>query len=112
MEWSDSGAAEKKAKGKPKLLSGIKFMPHTGVKRLVRTLKEKDFKTRCKLMACRMRKEGSTIQYVCSFLGLPYPTVRDWLVLMHGRGLADRFSRHRRGRKRILDNAALKNLRA
>ena len=80
MEWSDSGEAEKRAKRKPRLPSGIKFMPHTGMKRLVRTLKkEKDFKTRCKLMACKMRKEGSTIQHICDFLGLPYSTVRDWL---------------------------------
>ena len=83
------------------------------MKRLVRTLKkEKDFKTRCKIMACKMRKEGSTIQHICDFLGLLYSTVRDWLVLMRGRWLAARFSRHRRGRKRILDNAALKKLRA
>ena len=55
-----------------------------------------------------MRKEGSTIQHMCDFLDLPYSTIRDWLMLMHGRGLAARFSRHRWGRKRILDNAALK----
>ena len=43
MEWSDSGEAEKKAKRKPRLPSRIKFMPHTGMKRPVRTLKkEKD----------------------------------------------------------------------
>ena len=62
MEWSDSGEAEKKSKRKPRLPSGIKFMSHTGMKRLVRTLKkEKDFKTRCKIMACKVRKEGNTI---------------------------------------------------
>ena len=77
------GHVPKESLGKDRLPSGIKFMPHTGMKRLARTLKE-DFKTGCKLMACKM-KGGATPPNTMRFPGPANSAVRDWLVLMHRR---------------------------
>ena len=86
-------------------------MPHTSRGRLDSEIKnEKGGTVKFRLLACSMRKSGKSIRKVAGDLHMAYSTVRDSLVRMHKRGLAGRFDKRRRGRKRVLSNADLKKL--
>ena len=60
---------------------------------------------------CRLRKNGCSIGKICRELGMPYSTVRDWLVRIHGRGLKGRFNRRRMDKRSKLPRSLLKAVR-
>ena len=62
---------------------GAEFMPGVGLKRLIKAHeKEKAGKSKYRLHAARLRKEGKSIREISRILGVAYSTVRDWLVRM------------------------------
>ena len=85
---------------------GATFMPGVGLKRLIKAHeKKKAGKSKYRLHAARLRKEGKSIREISRILGVAYSTVRDWLVRMHAGNLNRRFDRRRRARiltRRIL----------
>ena len=81
------------------LETGRKFMPNVSMKKLTKAVEgERDPLAKLRLLACRWRKAGRSIREICKILGMPYSTVRDWLVRMSRRGLKGRFNRRHRGR--------------
>ena len=91
--------------------SGNGFMPQVRLNRLVKMAgRTKEGVEKFRLLAARMRKEGKSIREIAYELCKPYSTVRDWLLRMHAYGPKGRFSRKRRGRRRMLGNADLKRL--
>ena len=91
--------------------SGNGFMPQVRLNRLIKMAgRTKEGVEKFRLLAARMRKEGKSIREIAYGLCKPYSTVRDWLLRMHVYGPKGRFSRKRRGRKRMLGNADLKRL--
>ena len=81
------------------LKTGRKFMPNVSMKKLTKAVEgERDPLAKLRLLACRWRKAGRSIREICKILGMPYSTVRDWLVRMSRRGLKGRFNRRHRGR--------------
>ena len=91
--------------------SGNGFMPQVRLNRLVKMAgRTKEGVEKFRLLAARMRKEGKSIREIAYGLCKPYSTVRDWLLRMHAYGPKGRFSRKRRGRRRMLGNADLKRL--
>ena len=90
---------------------GAAFMPGVGLKRLIKVHEEeKAGKSKYRLHAARLRKEGKSIREISRILGVAYSTVRDWLVRMHAGNLSRRFDRRRRGRARILTRRILRNI--
>ena len=78
-------------------------MPRVGLKRLIKAHeKEKAGKSKYRLHAARLRKEGKGIREISRILGVAYSTVRNWLVRMHAGNLYRRFDRRRRGRARMI----------
>ncbi len=94
-----TGRPTKSGDGRRMLKSGHRFMPNVSTRKLTGAIEgEKDPTAKFGLLACRFRKNGYTIRKICRELGMPYSTVRDWLVRMSKRGLKGRFSRRRVGR--------------
>ena len=90
---------------------GATFMPGAGLKRLIKAHeKEKAGKSKYRLHAVYLRKEGKSIREISRILGVAYSTVRDWLVRMHAGNLNRRFDRRRRGRARILTRRILRKI--
>ncbi len=90
---------------------GAAFMPWIGLKRLIKAHeKEKADKSKYRLHAAHLRKEGKSIREILRILGVAYSTVRDWLVRMHAGNLKSRFDRRRRGRARILTRRILRKI--
>ena len=87
---------------------GATFMPGVGLKRLIKAHEEKAGKSKYKLHAARLRKEGKSIREISRILCVAYSTVRDWLVRMHAGNLNRRFGR--RGRARILTRRILRKI--
>ena len=58
-----------------------------------------------------MRKMGMSIREIAGRLFKPHSTVRDWLVKLRRRGPRGRLNRSSGRRKRILNNAILKEMR-
>ena len=82
---------------------GAVFMPRVSLKRLTKAhKKEKAGKSKYRLRAALLRKEGKGIRKISRVLGVAYSTVRDWLVRMHAGDLKRRFDRKRRGRARMI----------
>ena len=87
---------------------GAAFMPGVDLKRLIKAHEEeKADKSKYRLHAARLRKEGKSIREISRILGVAYSTVRDWLVRMHAGNLNRRFDRRRRGRAKILTRRIL-----
>ena len=87
-------------------------MPRMGVKKLERLIRAtKEGVERTRLQAAWMRKMGMSIREIAGRLFKPYSTIRDWLVKLHRRGPRGRFNKRRGRRKRILNNAILKEMR-
>ena len=100
--------AAKKDEAVPK---GAVFMPGVGLKRLIKAHdKKKAGKSKYRLHAARLRKEGKSIREISRILGVAYSTVRDWLVRMHAGNLNRRFDRRGRGRARILTRRILRKI--
>ena len=90
---------------------GAAFMPGVGLKRLIKVHEEeKAGKSKYRLHAARLRKEGMCIRKISRMLGMAYSIVRDWLVRMHAGNLNRRFDRRRRGRARILTRLILRKI--
>ena len=82
---------------------GAAFMPWLSLKRLIKAHEmEKAGKSKYRLHAARLRKEGKSIREISRILCVAYSTVRDRLVRMHAGNLSRRFDRRGRGRARIL----------
>ena len=91
-----TGRPTKSGYGRKTLESGHRFMPNVSTRRLTGAIEgEKDPTARFRLLACRFRENGYSIRKICRGLGMPYSTVRDWLVRMSKRGLKGRFNRRR-----------------
>ncbi len=63
-----------------------------------------------RMLAACMRKKGKSIRKIAAELCVPSSTVYDWLLRMHKRGPKGRFDKRRRGKKRLLGNDCLRNL--
>ena len=86
-------------------------MPKASLKRLTGAhKKEMAGKSKYKLHAARIRKEGRGIREISRILDVAYSTARDWLVRMHAGNLQSRFDRRRRGRARILTRRILRKI--
>ena len=97
---------------RPKLPAGPGFMPRTGMKKLERLIRAtKESVERTGLQAAWMRKMGMSIGEMARGLFKPYSTIRDRLVKLHRRGPRGRLNRSSGRRKRILNNAILKEVR-
>ena len=100
--------AAKKGEIVPK---GAAFMPWISLKKLAKAHeKEKADKSKYRLHAARLRKEGRGIREISRILGVAYSIVRDWLVRMHAGNLKRWFDRRRRGRARILSRRILRKI--
>ena len=90
---------------------GAAFMPRVSLKRLTKVhKKEKAGKSKYRLHAALLRKEGKGIRKISWMLGVAYSTVRDWLVRMHAGNLKRRFDRKRRGRARMISRQVRRNI--
>ena len=90
---------------------GAAFMPGVGLKRLATAHgKEKAGKSKYRLHAARLRKEGNGIREISRMLHVPYSTVRGWLVRMPAGNLDGRFDSRRRGRARMLSRKILRKI--
>ena len=88
-------------------------MPGVNLERLAGAhQKEKAGKSKYRLHAARLRKEGRGIREISRMLGVPYSTVRDWPVRMHAGNLSRRFDRERGGRAGILSRKILRKIKA
>ena len=67
-------------------------------------------KSKYRLHAARLRREGKSIREISRILGVAYSTVRDWLVRMHAGNPNRRFDRRGRGRARILTRRILRKI--
>ncbi len=78
---------------------GAAFMPSVSLKGLTKAhKKEKAGKSKYRLHAALLRKEGKDIRKISRMLGVAYSTVRDRPVRMHAGNLKRRFDRRRRAR--------------
>ena len=66
------------------------------LKRMVR--KERPGKSRDRLLAAIMRKEGKSQQYIAEHLGRAQSTISAWLNRMQNEGLEGRYDRKKPGR--------------
>ena len=108
----DTAKAKTAGSTRPKLPAGPRFMPRMGMKKLERLIRAtKESVERARLQAAWMRKMGMSIREIARRLFKSYSTVRDWLVKMRRRGPRGRFNKRRGRRKRILNNAILKEMR-
>ena len=90
---------------------GVVFMPRVSLKRLTKAhKKEKAGKSKYRLHAALLRKEGKSIRKISRMLGVAYSTVRDWLVRMHAGNLKRRFDRKRRDRVRMILRQVHRNI--
>ena len=90
---------------------GAAFMPRVSLKRLTGAhKKEKAGKSKYRLHAARLRKEGRGIRKISRMWGMAYPTVRDWLVRMHAGNLKRRFGRRRRGRAKMISRQVRRSI--
>ena len=94
-----------------KLPSGSKFMPQTRARQIAKMARRAKGVAKIRMLAACMRKKGKSIRKIAAELCVPSSTVYDWLLRIHKRGPKGRFDKRRRGRKRILDNNCLGNLR-
>ena len=99
--------AAKKDEAAPK---GATFMPVVSLKRLIKAHEKKVGKSKYRLHAARLIKEGKSILEISRMLSIAYSAIRDWLVRMHAGNLKMRFDRRRRGRARILTRRILRKI--
>ncbi len=86
-------------------------MPQTRAGQMAKMARRaKGVVAKIRMLAACMRKKGKSIRKIAAELCVPSSTVYDWLLRMHRRGPKGRFDKRRRGRKRILDNDCLRNL--
>ena len=85
-------------------------MPKTRARKIAKIARRVKGVAKIRMMAACLRKRGMSIRKIAAELYVPRSTVYDWLLRMHKRGPKGRFDKRRRGKKRILDNACLKNL--
>ena len=75
-------------------------MPGISEKRLEKAARrEKDKCAKFKLLACLGRKRGHSIRRIARDLETTYPTIRDWLLRMRGRGLKGKLNERPKGRR-------------
>ena len=87
-------------------------MPRVGMGRLLRSIRrEKNPAARDRLLACRYRKQGRSIRWICRMMVRPYSTVRDWLWRMQERGLRGRYDRRWGRRKCRMSKSAFRSVR-
>ena len=72
--------------------------------------KEKAGKSKYRLHAALLRREGKSVRKISRMLGVAYSTVRDRLVRMHAGNLKRRFDRRRRGRARTIPRQIHRNI--
>ena len=107
-----TGRPTKSGHGCKALKSGHRFMPNVSTRKLIKAIEgERNPTAKFRLLACRFRKNGYSIRKICRELGMPYSTVRDWLVRMSKRGLKGRFNRRRMGRSGKLPRSLLRTVR-
>ena len=90
---------------------GAAFMPSVSLEGLTKAhKKEKAGKSKYRLHAALLRKEGKDIRKISRMLGVAYSTVRDRPVRMHAGNLKGRFDRRRRGRARMIPRQIRRNI--
>ena len=90
---------------------GAAFMPSVSLKGLTKAhKKEKAGKSKYRLHAALLRKEGKDIRKISRMLGVAYSTVRDRPVRMHAGNLKRRFDRRRRRRGRMIPRQIRRNI--
>ena len=107
-----TGQPTKSGYGRKTLESGHRFMPNVSTRKLTGAIEsERNPTAKFRLLTCRFRKNGYSIRKICRELGMPYSTVRDWLVRMSKRRLKGRFNMRRMGRSSKLPRYLFRTVR-
>ncbi len=85
-------------------------MPQTRARQMAKIARRAKGVAKIRMLAACMRKKGKSVRKIAAELCVPSSTVYDWLLRIHKRGPKGRFDKRHRGKKRILGNDCLKNL--
>ena len=103
--------AQKQKKRGKELPIGDAFLPDVGAEYILKKIKKiQSGKPRDIMMACYYRKTGESLREIVRLMVRQWSTIRNWLLRIMERGLKGMYDKKSTGRKRILGNSDLKQI--